>query len=254
MAMGTMTTPKLLPTKPIRSIPANGRNLTDHLVLFDLDDTLCDYSGARYVRLCGAFGRAFEAVGISPGILDQIVTESIAIHPHGSDHFAMLLTQHGVLDPELHRDARRWYHHHRFLGLQLFPDAIEIVRTIRAMTGVSHVGLITNGPADVQFDKLALLDLNREVDFSVISGVFGTEKPHPEIFAEAMRLGSAIPGRTIYIGDSPQFDVEGARASGIVPVWINRTPHPWPLATPKPKYEIDDLTALLPVVSTWVAG
>lgn len=248
-----MTTPKWLPTEPIHSIPANGRNLTSHLVLFDLDDTLCDYGAARYGRLCGAFGRAFEASGLIPENLDQIVTDSIAIHPHGSDHFPTLLAQHGVQDPDLHSDARRWYHHNRFLGLQLFPDAREVVRTIRAMSAVSHVGLITNGPAEVQIDKLAWLDLNHEVDFSVISGVFGIEKPNPEIFAEAMRLGGAIPGRTVYIGDSPQFDVEGARASGILPIWINRTAHPWPLATPKPEHEINELTALLPIVSNWLA-
>src|SRR3954466_769158 len=106
MVTGTMTTPKSLPMKRIHSTRSNGPNLTDHLVLFDLDDTLCDYSGARYSRLCGAFGQAFHAADADPGDLDAIVAASIAIHPHGSDHFGTLLARHGVEDPELHREAR----------------------------------------------------------------------------------------------------------------------------------------------------
>ena len=82
---------------------------------------------------------------------------------------------------------------------------------VRALPGVRGVGLVTNGPADVQRDKIDLLGLWPEIDFAVISGEVGVEKPDPAIFREALRAGNATAADAIYIGDSPEFDMDGAR-------------------------------------------
>jgi putative hydrolase of the HAD superfamily len=204
------------------------------LVLFDLDDTLCDYSGARVGRLHGAFGMAFAEAGVTGIDLDEIIRESVAIHPHGSDHFPALLARHGVENPDLAIRARRWYHHNRFLGLDLFPEARDVIREIRALPGVAAIGLITNGPAEVQRDKIALLDLNAEIDFAVVSGELGIEKPDPRIFQAALELGSATPPDSVYIGDSPEFDMEGAHSVGIDRIWVNPNDLPWLRNSPPP--------------------
>jgi HAD superfamily hydrolase (TIGR01549 family) len=220
------------------------------LILFDLDDTLCDYSGARVGRLRGAFGDAFAAAGIDAIDLDAVVAESIAIHPHGSDHFADLLARHGVADEELAQAARRWYHQNRFLGLDLYPDARSVLDAVRLLPGVRGIGVITNGPADVQRAKLDLLDLWRAIDFAVISGELGIEKPDPRIFAEALRLGGRDAAEAVYIGDSPEFDIEGARSAAIPVVWMNRPAAPWPHDSPAPQHEIRELTELLDLLPT----
>ena len=223
------------------------------LVLFDLDDTLCDYSGARSGRLRGAFGGAFEAAGTEHVDLDAVIAESIAIHPHGSDHFPQILARYGVSDPELAMEARRWFHRNRFLGLRLFPEAPEILHQIRELAGVHRIGLVTNGPAEVQREKIALLDLWREIDFAVISGEVGVEKPDPAIFARALALGGVTAEAAIYIGDSPEYDMDGAHAAGIARIWLNPGGHPWPLDTPAPEREVDSLGAVLPLLAAWSA-
>lgn len=215
------------------------------LVLFDLDDTLCDYSGARVIRLRHAFAAAFERAGIVSPNLDDIVRESISIHPHASDHFPALLSRHGVEDPALAAEARRWYHHNRFLGLDLYPRARDVLVAVRALAGVHAIGLVTNGPADVQRDKIALLDLGPLIDFAVISGEVGIEKPDPRIFGEALRLGRAAAAEAIYIGDSPEFDMEGAHASGIDRIWVNRSGGGWPRATPEPAIQVRDIDEII---------
>ena len=53
------------------------------------------------------------------------------------------------------------------------------------MPGVRSIGLVTNGPADVQRAKIDLLELWPHIDFAVISGEIGIEKPDAGIFAEA---------------------------------------------------------------------
>jgi HAD superfamily hydrolase (TIGR01549 family) len=206
------------------------------LVLFDLDDTLCDYAGARAGRLRAAFTTALAHRGDDTTSidLDQLVAESIAIHPHASDHFGTLLGRYGVIDPEVIQQVRGWYHTNRFLGLRLFGGAVELLQAIRDSLPGRRIGLVTNGPAEVQRDKIALLELLPSVDFALISGEFGTAKPEPAIFEEALRLGNACAGEAIMIGDSPEFDIAGARAANIRAVWVNRTGADWPGAPPPP--------------------
>ena len=218
------------------------------LVLFDLDDTLCDYSGARAGRLKGAFGNAFAASGMSIDNLDDLVAQSIAIHPHGSDHFADLLASHGVTDGELQQLAKRWYQQNRFLGLQLYADTITVMNQVRETPGVRSIGLVTNGPAEIQRDKIKMLKLEPHIDFAVISGEFGFEKPDAAIFSEAFRNGHADASDAIYVGDSPEFDIEGARAAGIREVWYNRNRVEWPLQTRAPQHVIYRLPDLLPIL------
>jgi FMN hydrolase / 5-amino-6-(5-phospho-D-ribitylamino)uracil phosphatase len=224
--------------------------MTLELVLFDVDDTLCDYAGARAQRLRHAFTRALATcspqVGAEPVDMERLIAESVAMHPHGTDHFPELLRRYGVEDPDAVAGAREWYQTNRFLGLQLFPDAVTTLGHARA--NGRTIGLITNGPADVQCAKLELLGLRAHVDFALISGEFGIAKPDPAIFQEALRLAGACAEDALFIGDSPEFDVAGARASGIRSVWVNRTGSPWSHADPPPDHEVTDLTSLYPLL------
>lgn len=228
----TMSDAVRVPRTPV----VNPINPPPSLVLFDLDDTLCDYAGARAGRLRGAFTRALahrddDTISFD---LDQLVSESVTIHPHGSDHFGTLLGRYGVVDPEVISRVRGWYHSNRFLGLQLFGGAVELLHAIRAAQPGRRIGLVTNGPAEVQRDKIALLELLPSVDFALISGEFGIAKPERAIFEEALRLGNATAAEAIMIGDSPEFDIAGARAADINAIWVNRTGAPWSSAPPPP--------------------
>src|SRR4051812_30925204 len=98
-------------------------------------------------RLSIALGTALQESGQHTFDLNDIVRESIAIHPHASDHFPNLLARHGVADPKLHQDARDSCHANRFFGLKLFPEALTTIRTLRTSPTVSGIGLVTNGPS-----------------------------------------------------------------------------------------------------------
>ena len=220
------------------------------LVLFDLDDTLCDYGGARAGRLRRAFGDALAAAGVTDVDLDAVIEESIAIHPHGSEHFPDVLHRYGVTDPQLAAQARRWYSQNRFFGLDLFVEARDVLDMVRALPEVESIGLITNGPAEVQREKIGLLHLWPHIDFAVISGEVGVEKPDPAIFRKALETGKAAPEDAIYIGDSPEHDMEGARNAGIPRIWMNRSGKRWPLTTPAPEREARALTDLLTLLQS----
>ncbi|HET9662200.1 MAG TPA: HAD family hydrolase, partial [Thermomicrobiales bacterium] len=193
------------------------------LVLFDLDDTLCDYAGARVGRLRIAFELAEECAGTTlTAPMDEVVQESIRIQPHGVDHFPEILAEYGIDDPAAIEQATKWFVGHRFHGLQLFPDAIETLDVVRAGKPGRRLGLVTNGPAEVQTAKIELLGILPHFDFCLISGVFGFWKPDRQIFEEALTLGKATQSSAVMIGDSPEHDMAGAEAAGILTIWIDR--------------------------------
>lgn len=218
-------------------LPASPR-----LVLFDLDDTLCDYAGARARRLEIAFRIASEQAGVPLDVdVSALIEESIAVHPHSTEHFGEMLGRHGILNPQAVRAAREWYGRHRFHTLALFEDAVQTLSLVRAYPSVERIGLVTNGPSEVQRCKIDLLGVEPYVDFILVSEEFGMSKPERGIFAEALRLGEAHPGETVFIGDSAENDIAGAQAAGIAGIWINPSGRDWERDSPMPAHSVAGL-------------
>jgi FMN hydrolase / 5-amino-6-(5-phospho-D-ribitylamino)uracil phosphatase len=225
---------------------------TPKAVLFDLDDTLCDYATARESRLRRAFtlsrdGNIQSREGID---LDRMIADSIQMHPHGSDHFAELFARFGITDAREARDAANWYRTNRFHSLRLFPGVEETFSKMREAVSrhdprsARPIGVVTNGPTEVQRAKLKLLGIDRLVDFVLVSEEFGVAKPDPAIFREALRLAEVAPKEAIFIGDSVEFDMAGARSAGIPTVWVNRDRRPWTGPGPPPTRQIRTLADL----------
>src|SRR5215218_8208123 len=101
-------------------------------VIFDLDDTLCDYAAAREARLRRAFTLSPCGMKSDEAIdLDRMIAESIQMHPHGADHFAELFARFGIADAGAASAAADWYRENRFHGLRLFPETEAVFSTVR---------------------------------------------------------------------------------------------------------------------------
>jgi len=233
------------------------------LILFDLDDTLCDYGAARLQRLKIAFSlhqqpngvpRLGELPALADERLERIVQESIAMQPHGADHFPVIMAKYGITSEQAVAAAIRWYRSHPFHNLKLFPDAVPTVQALRVGGADGRhsrppaIGIVTNGPAEVQREKIRLLNLLDVVDFVVISGEFGTWKPDRLIFEEALRLGGADARDAVFIGDSIDHDMIGAAQAGIRTVWLDRGSMQWPTKLAASDRVVQSLTDLLPIL------
>ncbi len=242
-------------SRPDTLIPMKPFDLPPDLVLLDLDDTLCDYASARSLRLRLAFDRALGYLPKRPEIdLDQLVAESIAIHPHGIDHFHELLARYDAATPEGVASAQQWYRTNRFHGLKLFEDAVETLLALRSASPARRIGMITNGPTETQHAKIDLLGIRAHFDFIIVSEEFGVPKPEAAIFEEALRLGRAEPDRSVFIGDSPEHDIAGAHNAGIRSVWMNRSGRRWAGPIREPAFSVDSLTAVAPLLFGTQAG
>jgi HAD superfamily hydrolase (TIGR01549 family) len=210
------------------------------LVLFDLDNTLCDYDGARVIRTRYAFMPCFD----DAVTLEQAVVDAVAQAEHGAEHFAGVLAAHGLDDAALVAAAQARYSEDLFRGLRLYDESLAVVA---AVARVAQIGMITNGPADIQRPKIELLELAGVFPLIIVSGEVGVWKPDPAIFRLALERANVAAGDALYVGDSPEHDMQGARAAGLGCVWINRAGYAWPGGAP-PDVEIRDLRELLPVL------
>ena len=89
------------------------------------------------------------------------------------------------------------------------------------------LGIITNGLSDHQREKIDTLKLDRWIkkEHMLVSSDIGAEKPDKRIFdwaREHMGLGEIDTEDILYIGDSFEKDIVGAKGAGWKAVWYNR--------------------------------
>jgi putative hydrolase of the HAD superfamily len=103
--------------------------------------------------------------------------------------------------------TRAWEHAEHF---ELFDDALPVLGELSAQ-GLK-LGLVSNTGRNLdEFVSHHRL----EVDAALGSGAFGRTKPHPTIFRAVLERLEVEPSGAAMVGDSPEDDVEGARAAGI---------------------------------------
>jgi HAD superfamily hydrolase (TIGR01549 family) len=127
------------------------------------------------------------------------------------------------------------YLRHRFENVELFPDVLPALETLKVAYAI---GLLSNGNT---YPKC--VGLEQVFDFVVFSQDHGFEKPDPRIFQVALQQASCSSVELVHVGDSLDTDVEGARNSRIVSVWLNRA-RLEATGTVRPDYEIASLLEL----------
>jgi HAD superfamily hydrolase (TIGR01549 family) len=110
--------------------------------------------------------------------------------------------------------VRRWEHAHHF---ELYDDALPVLSELR-LAGLK-LGLISNTSRDLD---AFVRHFGIDVDAWISSGTHGKVKPSPLIFAAALDLLGVSAGDAVMVGDSPEDDVEGARASGLRAILLDR--------------------------------
>lgn len=88
-------------------------------------------------------------------------------------------------------------------------DLIDALRAARL-----RVGLLTNGPSDLQRRKLAVLGLDRLLDAVAISQEIGFCKPAADAYRRAAQMLGCQPEETAMVGDQLEWDVKGPLRAG----------------------------------------
>lgn len=206
------------------------------IVLFDLDDTLLDYSSrqeACWSECCASVAApaGVEAAALVAALADVrrwFWDDPERHRARRTDMVGAWATIAGLALERVGADtdglARRMaedFAARRVAVERLFPDARAALARLRA-SGVP-LGLVTNGDARLQRDKIERHALAGFFDVIVIEGEFGCGKPDARVFRHALGALGADPARTWMVGDHLVWDVGGAQAVGVRAVWIDRT-------------------------------
>jgi ribulose-1,5-bisphosphate 5-phosphatase len=110
--------------------------------------------------------------------------------------------------------TRAWEHAENF---ELFEDTLPVLAELREHD--LKIGLVSNTGRDLPaFVAHHALD----VDVAVGSASHGKTKPHPAIFQSALEQLEVVPEEAAMVGDSPEDDIDGARALGMRAFLVDR--------------------------------
>ncbi len=199
-------------------------------ILFDIDDTLYDRNLAQGMileRIVKKFPHVFQS--LKTGRIMEAFFESDRITV---DAFNAGAPSEGL------RDVRS-RHFLRLLGIKedIAADITEIyvreypdinapvdgaVTLVRESRRRFKVGAVSNGFPDVQYRKLETLGLRDAFMCILLSEEIGIRKPDPRIFRQAAGLLGMPPAACLYVGDSYNSDIVGAKAAGMTTCWLCR--------------------------------
>lgn len=215
--------------------------------LFDLDDTLLDRVSS-FKRFTRRFYDTFPSVQAkhTPEETYRIIL--------GFDEWG-----HRPKDLVFSDVLRTWPEVDRSVNelIDFFWD--ELIAGMRPIKGVPGFltelneanvpwGIVTNGD-ERQLDKVRVAGIDGLARFVIPTKLFGSgaDKPDPSSFLEGLwRLGTK-PEDTLFVGDNPLRDIEGARRVGMPGAWVHQG-REWPDDLQPADYCVDHVEDLRPLL------
>jgi putative hydrolase of the HAD superfamily len=219
-------------------------------VFFDIDDTLYDSTKLTTTARRNSI-RAMIDAGLK-GDEDEIfeILQKI-IKKYGSNypkHYDELLKELGLpWNPKIIAAGVVAYEHTKAGFLKPFPG---VVPTLLKLKNKYKLGVISNGLAVKQWEKLVALGLHHFFDVVVTSQEVGYEKPKKEIFEIGIKKLKLKPEQCIMVGDRLDIDIAGAKLAGMKTIRIKKGKYAKmkPSKEEKPDYEIKEFEELLDIL------
>lgn len=222
------------------------------IILFDVDDTLFDFSMSEREAL----HKTFEEFGLPTGLADyeanykeisKVLWRDLeqgltTLSELGVERFRRLFLVH---DLEINADMFNSIYL-GYLGKEthLVQGAIELCDNLTDC----RLAIITNGFTDVQTSRIGSSPLSNTFEHIIISEEAGFQKPEKGIFDYAFsKLHPADKSKVLIVGDSLTSDIQGGINYGIDTCWFNPHLKENNIGI-QPTYEIRKLTDLIKII------
>jgi 2-haloalkanoic acid dehalogenase type II len=228
-------------------------------VLFDLDDTLLDYS-------CGTeacWGESAAQVAGSAGLELARLVDALAEsrrwfwsdpERHRRERTDMLgawrkiaedaLARAGAPGAGLAAGLAEDFAARRRAAWRLFPEALDVLQHLRERS--TRLALVTNGDLRHQRDKVERHGLGAFFEVILIEGELGVGKPEPIVYRRALDALRAGPADATMVGDHLEWDVAAPQRLGLRGIWVDRDARGLPPGTATaPDRIIHDLRELV---------
>ncbi|MBB1244958.1 HAD family hydrolase [Streptomyces durbertensis] len=203
--------------------------MTLRAVLWDVDDTLFDHTGADRAAVLGHL----DATGLLPGFpsaqaawlrWQEVATEQLAALSAGEVDYAghRRARARAFAGPLGDAEADRWFDAYvaRYeAGWALFDDVPPV---LDALGGRYRHAVLSNAATTAQDRRLRRLGIRNRFELVLGADALGRAKPDPEAFRTACRCLGLAPAEVLYVGNDLATDAEAARAAGLAAVWLDR--------------------------------
>lgn len=198
-------------------------------VLFDLDNTLYDFSSAHKLALRALveYGQSRFGVPARDFLLayHQADTQLKAELPTvAACHNRIIIAQRmlellGLPSMVAPLELYETYWGTLLRSIKPYDGAVELLSRLHRQ-GI-RTGICTDMTTHIQHRKIAALGIGEYIDAMVTSEEAGIEKPNPKVFFYCMNKLHVKPEQSVFIGDSFERDVCGAFNAGMIPFWLN---------------------------------
>jgi len=132
--------------------------------------------------------------------------------------WATTLREFNITDEALAKNISEDYLTRLPVKTHLYEDADAVLQYLHAKY---NLHIITNGFEEVQFKKLNHSGIISYFKYIITSEMAGSQKPNREIFKYAMDKTNALASESIFVGDSIEADIAGAKSVGMDHVLFN---------------------------------
>lgn len=213
-------------------------------VLWDVDDTLFDFTGSYRLAL----SRHFEAEGLPSGEATFERWRQVTGIAYGR-LAAGELTYEGYRRERVYgltgqmlseAEADAWFG--RYITLfeaawTVFPD---VTATLEAVP--YRQGILSNSTTEHQERRMAALGLRHHFEVLLCSDRLRRAKPDPSAFLAGCAALDLPPAAVAYVGDQLDTDAVGAHDAGLIGIWLDR--ERTAVQAPDGVYRIPDLAEL----------
>ncbi len=216
-------------------------------VLFDLDNTLIDFSNMKR-ECCRAAIAAMIDAGL-PLSEEEAMKRLFSLYKvYGIEHkqiFQKFLRKiMGKIDYRILAKGIAAYRRRQSGILSLYPHVRSTLLKLKAM-GLK-LAIVSDAPRLNAWLRLAEMDLVEYFDVVITAGDVKKKKPHGLPFKSALKKLGLKADEVLFVGDNPQKDIAGAKKLGIKSclakygqVFKGKA---------KADFELNDIAELLPIV------
>ncbi|MGW6237102.1 HAD family hydrolase [Streptomyces sp. NPDC055094] len=199
-------------------------------VLWDIDDTLFDYTSAdragmhdhlaaegladRFPTVDQALGRWREITDLNWG---RFAAGETDFQGQRRDRVRMFLGAE-LSDAEADAWFQRYIVHFES-AWSLFPDSLAVLDVLAAEY---RQAVLSNSSLRNQDRKLRVLGVRDHFEAVVCAVELGVAKPDAAAFHAACDAMALDPREVAYVGNEPDIDAGGAVAAGLAGVWLDR--------------------------------
>lgn len=213
-------------------------------VLFDLDGTLLDRDASLRQFVAAQYQRFQTILDHIPA--DEYLSRFIELDCRGhvwKDKVYQQLTIEYSISGLSWSEMLEDYETHFTRHCVPFPHLFPMLDTLREYP--YSLGLITNGRGTFQTRAIEGLGIAHYFDAILISEIEGIRKPDIQIFHRALGKLGVEASASVFVGDHPQTDIEGAKNAGMKTIWKKNSD--WPVAS-EADSTIEDLAEIPAII------